>query len=96
MHYNIGDGTLLSFGIGICNIIHCRMGQAYNESYVEVGKSKSVNFCNKLFTAWDFNITDPDTAKLRRAQIKTDFEASCTQLNHVPALLSCCMQKIKY
>lgn len=54
-----------------------RMGQAYNESYVEVGKKKSINFCNKLFTAWDFNITDPDTAKLRRAQIKTDFEASC-------------------
>ena len=52
------------------------MGQAYNESYVEVGKSKSINFCNKLFTAWDFNITDPDTAKLRRAQIKTDFEVS--------------------
>lgn len=57
-------------------ITTCRMGQAYNESYVEVGKSKSINFCNKLFTAWDFNITDPDTAKLRRAQIQTDFEAS--------------------
>ena len=52
------------------------MGKAYNESYVEVGRSKSINFCNKLFTAWDFNITDPDTAKLRRVQIRTDLEVS--------------------
>ena len=52
------------------------MGHAYNESYVEVGKTKSINFCNKLFTAWDFNITDPDTAKLRRVQIRTDLEVS--------------------
>ena len=51
-----------------------RMGQAYNESYVEFGSKRRVNFCNKVFTAWDFNITDPNTAKLKRVHIRTDFE----------------------
>lgn len=50
------------------------MGQAYNESYVEFGSKRNVNFSNKIFTAWDFSITDPDTAKLKRAHIRTDFE----------------------
>jgi len=50
------------------------MGQAYNESYVEFGSKRRVNFCNKVFTAWDFNITDPNTAKLKRVHIRTDFQ----------------------
>ena len=50
------------------------MGHAYNESYIEVGPKRKVNFCNKLFTAWDFNITDPQTAKLKQAHIRTELE----------------------
>jgi len=48
------------------------LGQAYNESYVQFGKKRRVNFCNKLLTAWDYNITDTNTAKLKKLQIKTD------------------------
>ncbi len=52
------------------------MGDAFNESYVQFGKKRKVNFCNKLFTAWDFNITHPKTANLKKAHIKIDFQAS--------------------
>ena len=51
-----------------------RMGQAYNESYVDLGASRRVNFCSKLFTAWDFNISNAKTAKLKRVYIRTDLE----------------------
>ena len=50
------------------------MGHAFNESYVEFGKKRKVNFCNKLFTAWDFNITNPKTAELKKTHIKTDLQ----------------------
>ena len=52
------------------------MGQAFNESYVNFFTKRRVNFSNKLFTAWDFNITEPKTAKLRQAHIRTDFHVS--------------------
>ena len=60
-----------------------RMGHAYNESYVEFKVKKRSNFCNKLFTAWDFNITDPNTAKLKRIHIRTDFEVRLATANPV-------------
>ena len=52
------------------------MGHAFNESYVEFGNKRQVNHCNKLFTAWDFNISNPKTADLKKKHIKTDFMAS--------------------
>ncbi len=52
------------------------MGDAYNESYVEFGSRRQANFCNLVFTAWDFNITDSKTAKLKRAHIRTNLEVS--------------------
>ena len=51
------------------------MGHAFNESYVEFRKRR-VNYCNKLFTAWDFNITEPKTVKLRQAHIKTELQVN--------------------
>ena len=57
------------------------MGHAFNESYVEFGSTRKINFCNKLFTAWDFNITDPKTAKLRQAHIRTDFHVIMININ---------------
>ncbi len=50
------------------------LGQAYNESYLQLGKKRQVNFSNKLFSAWDYNITDSNTAKLKKVQIKTELE----------------------
>ena len=58
-----------------------RMGHAYNESYAEFKFNKQSNFCNKLFTAWDFNITDPNTAKVKRAHIRTHFEVCLAMVN---------------
>lgn len=52
----------------------CSLGKAYNESYVQFGKKRQINFCNKVFSAWDFNITDANTAKLKKVQIKTDLQ----------------------
>lgn len=63
-----------------------RMGQAFNESYVDFGTKRKVNFCNKLFTAWDFNITNPKTAKLRQAHIRTEFHVSLFVLIFVTCL----------
>lgn len=50
------------------------LGNAYNESYLQFGKKRQINFCNKVFSAWDFNITDTNTAKLKKVQIKTDLQ----------------------
>ena len=52
------------------------MGHAYNESYLELSSKRKINFCNKVFTSWDFNITHADTALLKRAHIRTDFEVN--------------------
>ena len=58
------------------------MGHAYNESYVEFGSKRKVNFSNKVFTAWDFNITDPHTANLKKAFIRTDMEVAVLLLHY--------------
>ena len=52
------------------------LGQAYNESYLQFGKKRNINFCNKVFSSWDYNITDPNTAKLKKTQIKTELVVS--------------------
>ena len=54
------------------------MGEAYNESYIEFGANRRINFCNKVFAAWDYNITDDNAAMLKRTHIKTDLEVSHT------------------
>ena len=53
-----------------------RMGEAYNESYTEFGSSKKVNYCNKLFSLWDYNITDPKVVKIKKANNRTDLQVS--------------------
>ena len=69
-----------------CNILRPfhRLGDAYNESYIQLRTDRQVNFCNKLFAAWDFNITDVKTAKLRRAHIRTDFQVRKKSLVALP------------
>lgn len=52
------------------------MGQAYNESYIEFRSKRKINYCNKLFSSWDFNITEETSAKLKSAQIRREFEVS--------------------
>ena len=51
-----------------------RMGQAYNESNLQLSRRQNVNYCNKLFSSWEFSITDENSAGLRKAQIKREFE----------------------
>ena len=50
------------------------MGQAYNESNLQLSRRQTINYCNKLFSSWEFSVTDHSTAKLRRAQIKRQIE----------------------
>ena len=78
----------LSVNVRVISIdsFHFRLGHAYNESYVEFGRKRHINFCNKLFTAWDFNITDPNTARLKKVQICTDLE--------VQLYLHCCLDGV--
>lgn len=58
--------------INLLSIYHFRLGHAYHESYVQFGKERGINFCNKVFTGWDFNITDPNTARLKKVQLCTE------------------------
>ena len=51
-----------------------RMGEAYNESYTELGSSKKVNYCNKVFSLWDYNITDSKVVRLKKAYNRTDLK----------------------
>ena len=50
------------------------MGQAYNESYLAFTSKQTLNYCNKVFSSWDFTITDQTTARLKKAQIRREFE----------------------
>ena len=50
------------------------MGQAYNEAYIQLGGRQRINYCNKLFSSWEFSVTDETTAKLKKAQIQREFE----------------------
>lgn len=51
-----------------------RLGHVYNGSYLDLSADASSNFCNKLFSAWDFNVADPETVKLKKACIATDLK----------------------
>ncbi len=51
------------------------MGHAYNESFGAFRKRK-INYCNKLFATWDFNITDNKSSELRKSYNKTNFQVS--------------------
>ena len=48
------------------------MGQAYNEDYIQFGHKN--NFSNKLFSAWDYHITDKDVAVSKHITMKRHFE----------------------
>jgi hypothetical protein len=56
------------------------MGQAYNESNLLLSRRQTINYCNKLFSSWEFSVTDHATAKLRRAQIKRQIEEDIADL----------------
>ncbi|CAI8052918.1 Transmembrane channel-like protein 7 [Geodia barretti] len=57
-----------------------KMGQAYNESNLQLSRRQTINYCNKLFSSWEFSVTDHSTAKLRRAQIKRQIEEDIADL----------------
>eukprot|EP00731_Ephydatia_muelleri_P018600 Em0011g640a len=67
-------------------LVTFRLGHVYNGSYLDLSADASSNFCNKLFSAWDFNVADPETVKLKKACIATDLkriEISLTPLKNL-------------
>lgn len=50
------------------------MGQAYNEDYIRLGQRN--DFSNKLFSAWDYHITNKDVAISKQKTMKRHFEVS--------------------
>lgn len=52
------------------------MGQAYNEDYIRFGQKN--DFSNKLFSAWDYHITDKYVARSKRITMKRHFEVKKT------------------
>lgn len=49
-----------------------RMGQAYNEDYVRFGRRN--DFSNRLFSAWDYHITNKVVATSKHKTMKRHFE----------------------
>ena len=52
-------------------LIH-RMGQEYNEDYVRIRHRN--DFSNKLFSAWDYHITNKNVAQFKHKAMKKHFE----------------------
>lgn len=50
-----------------------RMSLAFNPTNFSRKRGR-VDYCNKVFSAWDCNITDAKSARLKRAGIKTELE----------------------
>jgi len=48
------------------------MGQAYNEDYIRFGQQKHLS--NKLFSAWDYHITNKRVATAKHKTMKRHFE----------------------
>lgn len=63
----------------------CRMSLAFSPANFS-RKRPRIDYCNKVFSAWDCNITDAKSARLKRAGIKTELEvghpAMCMRLTH--------------
>ena len=63
---------MISIPILLYMYIYCRMGQAYNEDYIQFGHQN--DFSNKLFSAWDYHITDKHVADFKHKTMKRHFE----------------------
>lgn len=55
-----------------------RLGHAYNGSYLDFSATTSSNFCNKLFSAWDYNVADPGSVQLKKACVSTNLKVRFT------------------
>ena len=55
-------------------MIMFRMGQAYNDDYIRFGQRN--DFSNKLFSAWDYHITNKDVATSKQRTMKRHFEVN--------------------
>eukprot|EP00731_Ephydatia_muelleri_P025328 Em0017g411a len=65
--------TALVYGISFIMLI-IRTGKAYTLSNVKYSPIIKANFCNKLFSAWDYKITNSQSVKLRKAFIKIEIQ----------------------
>jgi len=50
------------------------MGQEYNEDYIKF--SNRNDFSNKLFSAWDYHVTNKNVAHLKHKAMKKHFEVN--------------------
>ena len=85
---NLGDcvcGVVFQFPIYIF-----RMGVAFGDSYTRLVYGSKIDYCNKVFTAWDFNVTDRKASRLKREAIKTELQVRqpLTHMAHLQLLRS--------
>ena len=70
------------------------MGQEYNEDYVRIRHRN--DFSNKLFSAWDYHITNKNVAHFKHKAMKKHFEVYKLQnkykLLYSSSLTSCTIQ----
>lgn len=60
------------------------MGQEYNEDYIRF-RHRS-DFINKLFSAWDYHITNKDVALFKHKAMKIHFQVSWQSLKPMQQL----------
>lgn len=51
----------------------CSMTSLYNQNYLQSGVGTKV-FTTKIFTSWDYGITDKDACAIKQQSIATDIE----------------------
>lgn len=51
-----------------------RLWSAYMDNTVRFSSLFKANFCNKVFSAWDYKITNARAVKLKKVFIKTDLQ----------------------
>ena len=54
----------------------CRVAWAYQQRHVQK-LNTSYKFTNKVFSGWDFNIANEESAYLKCVSIRRDFEVRC-------------------
>ena len=55
------------------------MARQYNKNYLQGGVGASV-FTEKIFTSWDYGITDDDACAIKQQSITTDIQVSLLKL----------------
>lgn len=56
--------------------VHCRVTVLYKNNYVDTEHDVSISFVKKIFSSWDFSITESKAASIKHRSIYSELKAS--------------------